>query len=451
MIIVAAAAPLGAMIGNVPIGIILGNGAGLPIMFLIAGLLIACLAAGYLAMNSRLNRAGGFAALVGVGLSPALGLGTAFATGLAYLAGTVALAVGTGYFTALILGGFGLVLPWWAWSAVALLLVLTVGRRAASVSAKALLLLMVAEFAILLVLDVAILVQHGLSALPLDVFSPDNVFSGSIGPAIMIGFTSFIGIESAILYSKEAKSPERTIPRATYFAIATIVVFYVLSSWLLIGSVGTATVVEVASELQGDFVFGIAAANAGNIILVLMQVFFCTSLLACLLALHNATVRYLHSLAQQHALPRGLAVIHPRHGAPSRASDMVVALTALVLLVSALTGADPYLTVGTSLTGVFTIGVIGIQALVALAVVVYFRRVRSTNRWSSLWAPLLGGIGVLAAVILIALNYPVLTGTSSLAVNLLPLVIPTALIAGVLVGRRAARRGTDIDLGLVSE
>ncbi|MGW0035513.1 APC family permease [Gordonia sp. NPDC003376] len=451
MLVVAAAAPLGVMIGNIPIGIILGNGAGLPVMFLVAGVLVALLATGYLALSARVDGPGGFSVLVGAGLGPALGLGTAFATGLAYLAGTVALAVATGYYSNLILGGFGIDLPWWGWSAIALALVLTLGRRAATVSARALLGLMIAEFAVVGILDVAILVNHGFSAFPLTTFSPSTVLSGSIGPAIMMGFTSYIGIESAILYKSEAKDPHRSIPRATYCAVSVIIVIYLLSSWLIIGAVGADQAVPMATEMSGDFVFAIAADNGGDPLLVLMQVFFCTSLLACLLALHNATVRYVQALGQQRFLPRALGRIHTKHGAPSIASDVVVASTAVVLLGCALTGADPYLSIGTSLTGIFTIGVIGVQVLVALSVIRYFRGDPDRKRWATLWAPAIGGIGILLGVIAIALNYHVLTGSDSPLINSLPVVIPLALVVGVAVARRRERRGEVVDLDSLSE
>jgi amino acid transporter len=437
MLVVAAAAPLGVVIGNVPIGLILGNGAGLPVAFLIAASLIACSAAGYVAMSRAVPSAGGFAAFVTAGLGPRLGRGTAYAIAVAYFAGVLALATGFGYFSNLILAGLGIELPWFAWTVAAMTVVAVFGRRSVDSSAKLLLAFMIAEFAILVVLDIAILVKHGLPALPLDVFSPDHVFSGQLGPALMVGFTSFIGVESAIIYAKEAKEPERSIPRATFGAIAAIAAFYVLTTWLVIGSIGVDDVVASATESEGSFIFMLTAANAGNLTLTIMQIFFCTSLLACLLALHNATTRYVHTLAGEKALPRTLSAVHARHASPHRASDAVAGLTAIVLLVCAVMGAEPYIGLGTSLTGLFTVGVIGLQILVSIAAIVYFRRRRDPRIWTTLVAPMVGGVGIAVGVGFIIANYSTLTGTNSLVANSLPAVLGIALAAGVLWGVRS--------------
>lgn len=220
LLVVAAAAPLGSMIGNVPLGILLGNGAGLPSAFLAAGAVIACLACGYVALNTALGRAGGFAVFVEAGLGRSLGLGAAYATALAYWAGSLSVAVATGYFGNLILASFGIDVPWWALTLVGIGLTWVLGRRAADLSAKVLVGLMVAEFVILVVLDIAILARQGLSALPATSFSPSTISSGNLGPALMCGFTSFIGIESAILYTREARNPGRSVrgPRSSRWA-----------------------------------------------------------------------------------------------------------------------------------------------------------------------------------------------------------------------------------------
>lgn len=431
LLVVAMAAPLGSMVGNVPIGILLGNGAGLPAMFLIAGLLIACVAVGYIALSRESGEAGGFAALIRVGLGARVGRGAAYATGLAYLAGTLALATGTGYFSSITFASYGLDLPWYVWSGLAMLLVFALGRRGADLSSQVLFLLMIGEFVLLAVLDVAILIQHGFAALPWEVFSPEMVFSGSLGPALMVGFTSYIGIESAIIYTREAKDPARAIPRATFSAVAVIAAFYVISSWLFIGSVGVDSVVGAALDSEGALVFGIAAANGGDILVVLLQIFFCLSLLATLVALHNATVRYLHALAERGEMPRALAAVHHRHGSPHRSSDVTVVAMTAVLGVFAVLGVNPYVGLGTSLTGLFTIGVIGIQAIVSVAVVVHFRRKRDPRLFTTVVAPVVGGLGIAAVTVIIAVNYSVLTGTDALVANLLPLLFVGVFLVGV--------------------
>lgn len=45
-----------------------------------------------------------------------------------------------------------------------------------------------------------------------------------------------------------------------------------------------------------------------------MQIFFCTSLLASLVALHNATTRYLQTMGSQGTMPKALGPCTPLPG-----------------------------------------------------------------------------------------------------------------------------------------
>ncbi|MFT4262625.1 MAG: APC family permease [Nocardioides sp.] len=447
LMIVAAAAPLGVAIGNLPTGILLGNGIGLPAAFLAAGLVIACLVTGFMRLAREVRADGGFADLVRAGLGSGLGLGTAYLTGIAYWTGALSLAAATGYFGNIIGSMHGVDLPWWAYTFAAFALVTVLGRRAADLSARLLVVLMAAEIAVVLVMDAAIVVNHGLDAFPLDVFSLGNAFSGNLGPAVLVGFTSFIGVESAVLYTREARDPARSVPRATYAAVVAIALLYVVTAWLVIGSVGTAAAVETAGQLQGELVFAVALGEVNQTFLDVTQVFFVTSLLACFVALHNASARYAQTLANRGALPGLMAAVHPRHLSPATASTVLGALGTALFVVFALVGADPYIGLATSLTGLFTLGIVAAQALVSISVVVYFVRRGHRAGWSTVVAPALGAIGALLACVAIVANYSVLTGKDSLGAHLVPLVLLVALAGGyALWAWRSLRGEHDADL-----
>ena len=100
-------------------------------------------------------------------------------------------------------------------------------------------------------------------------------------------------------------------------------------------------------------------------------------------------------------------------------------------------GAEPYIGLGTSLTGLSPVGVIGLQVLVSIAAIVYFRRRRDPRIWTTLVAPMVGGVGIAVGVGFIIANYSTLTGTNSLVANSLPAVLGIALAAGVLWGVRS--------------
>ena len=443
LLVIACAAPLGSVIGNTPIGFTLGNGAGLPIVFLVAGAVLGCFAVGYVAINRAVPGGGGFARYVHAGFGPGAGLGAAYATTMAYGAGTIGITAASGYFADVIAKAHGLHLPWWLYSVVALLIVGILGRHAADLSATVLLVMIVAEFAMLVVLDVLILAHSGLSALPLDVFSPHHVFSGSIGPALMIAFTSFIGIESAVIYANEARNPGKTVPRAIYLCVGSISVFYFLTIWLIVGSVGVDQIVPRANEAQGDLLFVLSGEQGGSVLTALMQIFFLTSVLASLVALHNATTRYLQTMGVQRTMPKFLGALHPRYQGPARASEALTILTAILVAVFVAVGADPYLGVYTSLGGLFTVGIVAMQGAVAVTVVVFFRRMKDRRTWKTVMAPAIGALGLLTATGLIIANYALLTGTDATLPNLLPWLIPLAFVVGLVVHR--LRRDVVID------
>jgi len=63
------------MLGIIPVDIRLGNGAGVPGAFVIAGLILLIFSVGYAAMSRHVVNAGAFYAYLAQGLSPHFGVG----------------------------------------------------------------------------------------------------------------------------------------------------------------------------------------------------------------------------------------------------------------------------------------------------------------------------------------------------------------------------------------
>ena len=64
------------------------------------------------------------------------------------------------------------------------------------------------------------------------------IFSGSLGIGLLFAIISYVGFEATAIFRDEARTPERTIPRATYVALILIGVFYAVTSWALISGWG---------------------------------------------------------------------------------------------------------------------------------------------------------------------------------------------------------------------
>ncbi|MFF8908778.1 APC family permease [Streptomyces olivaceoviridis] len=451
-IVIAAAAPLAAMVFTVPLSFALGVGPGVPAMFAFAGLTLLCFTSGYAAISREITGSGGFYSQIahGLGRRPAAGAGLIAV--ISYNAVAVGVLGAFAYFTQAVAAAHGLRLHWAVWAVAALVFVGTLGYRDAELSARVLAVFMVCEIALLVALDVAVLVRHGFSALPTASFTPHATLTTGIGVSVMFAFASFIGFESAGLYGEEARNPGRSVPRATVIAVVVVAAFYAFTSWVTVGAVGASRVQEVASHHLADLYFGLGDSYLGSVATPVMQLLLCTSLLAGCLALHNAANRYMYALGGDAILPGWLHRVHPRHGSVHRASLVQTAISSAVVLVYAAAGFDPYANMSTSMVGLGTLGVIVLQAMTSVAVLAYFRR-RPRHWWNTALAPALGSVGLVVACVLVVRNFGVLTGTANRVVTSLPWVLAAAWAIGFVQAwrMRAVRPDRYLGLGRAAE
>jgi amino acid transporter len=442
-VVIAAAAPMAAMVGNTPLALLYGNGPGLPAAYALATVALLCFCVGYAAMSRRVVNTGAFYTYVARGIGKPAGVGAAYLAVLSYTALTIGLSGAFGYFVKIVLATLGITVAWEIPTAIAIVLVGVLGYRSADLSAKVLGVLMVLEFAILIVFDGGVLLHKGADALPAAALAPHNVLSGSIGIALMFAFTSFVGFESAALYGEETANPEHSIPRATYIAIGSVGVFYFLTTWFTVGAIGVGQTHAVAAGLGddlGNLLFDQAEKYAGGLVMDVMGVLLCTSVLASMLAVHNAASRYLFALGREHVLPPGLGAHHGRHLSPHVGSLTVTGVTTIVAGLFAIAGLDPYLTLATSMVGLSTLGVVLLQVLAAASVVAFFRRRGERDYWRTLILPAVGAVSLATAFVLAVVYFPTLVGTHNPVIDNLPWLLGAAVVAGVAAGAWLRRR-----------
>ena len=447
-LVLAAVTPIGAIVGALPVGIALGNGPGIAGAFVLAGIVLLLFGIGYAAMSHHVTNAGAFYAYISQGLGRPAGVAAAAVAVITYNAITISVAAGLGYFSHVIFDAeLGVSLPWEVWLGIFLAIIALLGSRGVETSARLLGVILVVEVAVVLVLDVAILADRGLSAFSLDPFAPGTVFSGAAGVGFLYAFYTFIGFEATAIYAEEARDPKRTVGRATIIAVAIIGVFYAVSSWALISGYGSDQVQAVAGQDPGSFVLGAMDRFVGGSVATVMQFLLISSLFGATLGLHNATARYLFALGRDGLLPRALGVTDGRFHAPRAASRAQLAVTVVVAACFAVAGADPYLQMSTTLAGLGTLGIIVLQASASVAVVSFFRRRHDRSLWSTTVAPGLGAVGLGAAAVLAVDNYSALTGSTSAVVNGLPWLLAVAAVGGFAYAlRRPDQRPALADL-----
>ena len=441
--VLAAVAPVGVIVSLTTLSIALGAGPGVPGTYVIAGLVLALFAVGYVRMSRRMTNAGAFYAYISQGLGRVAGAAAAYVAIVAYNAATIGILGALAYFAHVTFGDvLHIHLSWQLWALIAFAVVAVLSYREVTMSAKVLGLALAAEVAVLLALDIGVLIDKGFHGFSLDVFKPSLVFSGGFGVSLMLAFGSFVGFEATAIYGEEAKDPARTVPRATYIAIGAISIFYLLTTWAVVSAYGVDAAQAAAAKDPTAFVFGAEFQYVGAFATDAMQVLVVTSLFAAFLAFHANTARYHFALARDGLLPRALARTHPKHGSPVGGSAAQLALTAIVVIAFALAGQDPYLKMGVALYGVGVIGIVALQALASFAVIRYFAtNPTGESRLATVVAPLLGGAGLAVGVALMVTHYGTLTGSTVGWINALPWLLVAAAAAGAVVAlvRRPAQ------------
>lgn len=432
--VVAAAAPLAAALGASPVAF-MSLGVGAPGAYVIAGTVLILFAIGYAAMSRFVTSSAGFAAYLEMGFGRVAGFAGAALALLAYTCMLMALYGVLGFFTSAIIADLtGLELDWKIWALIAWAGVAVLGYLEINLSAKVLGVLMIGEVLILLIFDAAVLGQGGATGINFQAFQPSNVFTDGLGVALLFAASCFVGFEATAIYGEEAKDPKRTVPRATYAAVALIAVFYALSTWAIGLAHGGGTVQQAAAADPGNLVFAVNTQYVGQWSTVVMNVLLVTSSFAVLVAFHNTLSRYVFALGRSGVLPQALGRTHPRWQSPHKASMVITVVTIIVVGAFMLAGADPYAQLYAWLIGLGTLGILVMQAATSIAVLAFFLRKKRTEfrLWSGGIAPVLGGIGLAGAAYLAIQNWNLLTGATSGFPILLPWLIVLAIIVGVL-------------------
>lgn len=436
-IVVAGAAPLTVVGGPVPLAFAIGNGAGVPTMFLLTGAVLILFAIGFTAMNKYVRTAGAFYSYAHVGISRSVGIGTGYVALLSYLSLYVGMFGLLGPAMGSMIQSFGgPAAPWWLWSGIALVVIGLIGYRNIEFSGIILGVLLVAEVLIVLLLDSAILFSHahgqGLSTGFLDL---QTVFSGAPGIAFLFAILGFIGVEATAVFRDEAKDPGKNVPRATYISVTFIAAFYSITSWLMASGVGDATIAAVAAEAPDQLLPNLMEEYVGKVGSDIVLALFVTSIIACILTFHNIVSRYVFSLSARDLLPEKLSHVHPKLGSPGAASVTVSIIAGGCMAIGMLVQLDAVSQFYTWLVGLASLGYVVLLVTTSVAVIMFFARRRhiKLNVFRRVIAPALALVGLLIALVLILVNLLALVGDNfAVAITVVVLLI-VAFIAGPVI------------------
>lgn len=438
--ILACAAPMGVLAGIIPLALAFGNGAGMPGTQLLMCAVMVLFAVGYVRMIPHVRNAGAFYAYIAASLNKEAGIAAAYTAVVAYICAAASVLGAMAFFASdLVQTTFGVTTPWLLWAALAIAAISWLGYRKITMAAKVLTVALLLEVGLILLIDALILYHRGWSGLDFSSFTPAKVFAPGLGIGVIYAINGCIGFEATAIYQEEAIDRERTIPRATYAAVLVLGTFYVLSAWCLVLAETPERVQQVAAADPGRLVSGIAWRYLGGFGREALNLLTVTSLFAAALGFFNNIARYFFALSRDGLIPDALGRVHPRHGSPYIACQLLTGILAMIIVLFAMAGLDPLLNLSTSLSSMGAVGLEILLTATSLSIPVFFAR-RGEFSLGKTAAPLLSGIIIGIATVLSLANYQALTGTTLLIVNSLPFLFLLTALAGLAHGAYLRRK-----------
>ena len=428
---VATAAPITAMVGNVPIAVGFGNGSHAPAGYIVATVVLGLFAIGYATMAKHITATGAFYGYISHGLGRVVGMAAGLLITLAYVVFEASLIGIFSFFTQnLVSSLFGITIPWILPALLMLALNAILTYFDVNLTAKVLGVFLITEIVMLALGAVAVLVQGGgpdgfavaETLNPIGAFTPAAVAGASAGLGLFFAFWSWVGFESTAMYGEESKDPKRIIPRATMIAVLGVGLFYVFVSWMAIAGTGPQRAVELAQDADtaSEIFFGPVRGTYGELAITVFNILLVSGSFACGMAFHNCASRYLYALGREGLsvkLQRTLGATHPTHGSPYVASFVQSGISLVLILAFLFAGMDPYVHMYTLLAILGTMAILIVQSLCAFAIIAYFHfhkmHPSSAHWFKTFLAPLLGGSGMLYVVYLLWEHKESAAGTAS--------------------------------------
>ncbi|WP_370086788.1 APC family permease [Streptacidiphilus sp. MAP12-16] len=463
--VLATAAPITAMTGNVPIAIGSGNGVGTPAGFIFATVVLVIFTIGYSAMARHITATGAFYGFITRGLGRVAGLASGLIATLAYIVFESSLiGIFASFFKNDVETFGGPHLSWIVYAVAGIAIIAGLGYFDIEVSGKVLGVFLVSEVLILLLMGGAVLFQGG---------GPDGLVVGSLNPAkgftavaggsvaigIFFAFWSWVGFETTAVYGEESRNPTRIIPRATLVVVIALGVLYTFVSWMTIAGNGVHNSISIAQGSTGnpfDLFFGITQKFVGTWAKDVYMVLAVTGSFACALAFHNSASRYLYALGRE-GLFKAVAPLgstHEKHKSPHISSLLQSAITLAITLYFYFFQAPskaapdvPYYYEFGLLAIMGTMAILIVQVICSISVIWYFhvgkRHPETRSWWRTFLAPLVGAAGMGYVVYLLFANLSFAAGAASDSpvYKIIPYLVIGVGVVGALVALYL--RGTD--------
>lgn len=210
---------------------------------------------------------------------------------------------------------FGVNIPWWVFTFLALTYVCTLAYVGITHSLHAALILLAFELLVLLALALWIFIDgprsgSGFGLVPFDISAAGALGWGGVGLAMTYGVLSHVGIEEGSTLGLEVKDPKRGIPKGLWIAAIVVPVFYITVAYAMVYGYGINSMTEFGEDpapLQT-----IAQTYWGELGLAIVVLAALSSILAFSQTAFLAGARVLYTLGREQVLPSKLGSVSKR-------------------------------------------------------------------------------------------------------------------------------------------
>lgn len=332
---------------------------------------------------------------------------------------------------------FHLTIPWWSVALATTALIWALTHYGVQLSVRVTAVLGGLEMLIMLALGMSFLIHPGPGSdylAPLQPSASPHHFGGILA-GMVFSILALSGFEAPAPLAQEARLPARMIGRAIMLSLASIGIFYILTSYASAIGWGTGNMAAFASNANPYYALGHALWGAGWWFVVMAIV---NSAVGVGLACTNAASRVMYTMGRAGTLPARFGHIHPSHRTPTFAIVFVqISGFTAILLVGLLLQPD---TIFGFLETIATLAVIVLYAMANFALTRYMRREQRAgfSVWQHVVAPWIATLALIP--VLFVTVYP----EPAWPYNLAPYLFVAVVVAGFayMQWRESANPGT---------
>ncbi|MEW5979732.1 MAG: APC family permease [Acidobacteriota bacterium] len=306
-----------------------------PAVFLLSLICTLPSAVSYALIARELPSAGSSYRWLSESINPAVGMWVGLLLVATYLLAVILQPMLFGlFFNELLAAVFGMQIGYGTWMVGVVLssiLVALIAYPGIQMSAKASIVLMVAELVVVFALSLTILTGHWLDdRVQFTPFNPARSLGGSHGlfGGLVFGLLSFVGFGVITTAAEETNSPRSTIPKVVVLACILLGGFWAFTAWGFCLALRPQEWADyVTKGINPVAVIAQLYWRGGSIVVILTAI---TSVLGVYAASMVGYARVAYAMGRDGTLPNYFGKLHPKYRVPWNAQHVVLVVTILV-------------------------------------------------------------------------------------------------------------------------